>query len=61
MKKKSQIQEIKEGLAMRQRTYSGRLQPFGPKSNLPNRNAVELSTVPSSSKEKYNGGREDPK
>ena len=56
--KKSQIQEIKEGLAMRQRIYSGRLQPFGPKSHLPNRNAVDLSTVPSSAKEKYNGGRE---
>ena len=30
MKKKSQIQEIKEGRAMRERTWSGRLQPFGP-------------------------------
>jgi len=58
MKKQSQIQAIKEGLAMRQRTYSGRLQPFGPKSSLPNKNSVDLSTVPSSSKEKYNGGRE---
>jgi len=57
--KKSQIQEIKEGVSMRTRTYSGRLQPFGPKSNLPNRNAVDLSTVPSSAKEKYNGGRQD--
>lgn len=56
--KKSQIQQIKEGLSMRQRTYNGRLQPFGPKSHLPNRNSVDLSTVPSSSKEKYNGGRE---
>jgi hypothetical protein len=59
--KKSQIQEIKEGLAMRQRTYTGRLQPFGPKSHLPNAKAVALSTVPSSSKEKYDGGREEPK
>ena len=33
--KKSQIQQIKEGLAMRQKTYSGRLQPFGPKPKLP--------------------------
>ena len=55
--KKSQIQEIKEGLAMRQRTYSGRLQPYGPQSNLPTRNAVALSAVPSSAKEKYDGGR----
>ncbi|MBV8517590.1 MAG: hypothetical protein JO197_09335 [Acidobacteria bacterium] len=56
--KKSQIQEIKEGRAMRERTYTARVQPFGPKSSLPTKNAVALSTVPSSSKEKYNGGRE---
>lgn len=56
--KKSQIQEIKEGRAMRERTYSGRVQPFGPKSNLSTANAVRLSTVPSSSDEKYKGGRE---
>ena len=56
--KKSQIQEIKEGLAMRQKTYSGRLQPFGPPAPLPTKNAVDLTTVPSSSKEKYNGGNE---
>lgn len=57
--KKSQIQQIKEGRAMRERVYSGRVQPFGPKSNLSTTNAVHLSTVPSSSAEKYNGGRED--
>jgi hypothetical protein len=57
--KKSQIQEIKEGRAMRERTYTARVQPFGPKSSLPTKNAVALSTVPSSAKEKYNGGRED--
>ena len=57
--KKSQIQQIKEGRAMRERVYSGRVQPFGPKSNLSTKNAVELSTVPSSSKEKYNGGRDE--
>jgi hypothetical protein len=56
--KKSQIQEIKEGRAMREKTYSGRLQPFGPKSLLPTRNAVLLSTVPSSSSEKFNGGQD---
>jgi len=56
--KKSQIQEIKEGLAMRQKTYSGRLQPFGPAAPLPTKNAVKLSTVPSSAKEKFNGGRD---
>jgi hypothetical protein len=59
MTKKSQIQEIKEGRAMRERVWSGRLQPFGPKSNLSTKNAVDLSTVPSSAEEKYNGGRED--
>ena len=56
--KKSQIQEIKEGLAMRQKTYSGRLQPFGPPAPLPTKNAVRLSTVPSSAKEKFNGGKD---
>jgi hypothetical protein len=57
--KKSQIQQIKEGLAMTQKTYSGRLQPFGPKAPLPTKNAVRLSTVPASSKEKFNGGKDD--
>jgi hypothetical protein len=59
--KKSQIQEIKEGKSMRTRTYSGRMQPFGPKAPLPTKNAVRLSTVPSSSKEKYDGGRDPSK
>jgi hypothetical protein len=59
MTKKSQIQQIKEGLAMRQKTYSGRLQPFGPKAPLPTRNAVLLSTVPASASEKFNGGRDE--
>ena len=56
--KKTQIQEIKEGRAMRERVWSGRLQPFGPRSDLHTKNAVDLSTVPSSSEEKYNGGKE---
>jgi len=54
--KKKQIQEIKEGRAMRERTYSGRLQPFGPHVKLDSENAVKLTTVPSSAQEKYNGG-----
>ena len=58
MTKKSQIQQIKEGRAMRERVWSGRLQPFGPKSYLSTKNAVDLSTVPSSSLEKYNGGQD---
>ena len=58
MTKKSQIQQIKEGRAMRERVWSGRLQPFGPQSNLSTKNAVDLSTVPSSSLEKYNGGQD---
>lgn len=57
--KKSQIQQIKEGLAMTQKTFSGRLQPFGPKAPLPTRNAVLLSTVPASAKEKFNGGKDE--
>jgi hypothetical protein len=56
--KKSQIQEIKEGRAMRERTWSGRLQPYGPMVQLKTENAVKLSTVPASSKEKYNGGND---
>ena len=56
--KKSQIQQIKEGRAMHERVYSGRVQPYGPKVTLSTKNAVDLTTVPSSSKEKYNGGRE---
>lgn len=56
--KKSQIQQIKEGRAMRERVWSGRLQPFGPKVDLKTDNAVKLTTVPSSAQEKYNGGNE---
>jgi hypothetical protein len=59
--KKSQIQEIKEGRAMRERVWSGRLQPLGPKVQLDSKNAVDLTTVPSSSTEKYNGGLADKK
>jgi len=59
MNKKSQIQQIKEGLAVTQKRYSGRLQPFGPKAPLPTRNAILLSTVASSAEEKFNGGRDD--
>lgn len=56
--KKSQIQQIKEGRAMHEKTWSGRLQPFGPHVLLKTDNAVRLSTVPASAKEKYNGGNE---
>ena len=55
---KSQIQQIKEGRAMRERVYNNRNQPSGPKAPLPTKNAVRLSTVPSSASEKYNGGRD---
>ena len=56
---KSQIQQIKEGRAMREKTYGGRMQQSGGKTPLPTRNAVLLSTVPSSAEEKFNGGRDD--
>jgi len=56
--KQKQLEAIKNGVAMRTKTYGGRLQPFGPRSSLPTRNAVLLSTVPSSASEKYNGGKE---
>lgn len=55
---KKQLQEIKEGRSMRERVYNNRNQPSSPKAPLPTKNAVRLSTVPSSSKEKYNGGRD---
>ena len=54
--KKSQIRQIKEGRSMHERVWSGRLQPAGPKVQLDSENAVRLTTVPSSAKEKYNGG-----
>lgn len=57
--RKSQIQQIKEGRSMRERTYANRNQPSGPKAPLPTKNAVRLSTVPSSAAEKYNGGRDE--
>ena len=59
MPRKSQIQEIKEGRSMRERVYTNRNQPAGPKAPLPTKNAVNLSTVPSSAKEKFNGGKDE--
>ncbi|HEX6178046.1 MAG TPA: uracil-DNA glycosylase [Thermoanaerobaculia bacterium] len=56
---KSQIQQIKEGRAMRERVYNNRNQPSSPKAPLPTKNAVRLSTVPSSAAEKFNGGRDE--
>ena len=57
--RKSQIQEIKEGRSMNERTYANRNQPSGPPAALPTKNAVALSTVPSSASEKYRGGRDE--
>lgn len=59
MKKKSQVREIKEGLSNRQKTYSGRTQPVAPRPQLPTKNSVKLASVPSTSKEKFNGGKDD--
>ena len=56
--KQKQLEASKNGRAMHPKTYGGRLQPFGPKAPLPTRNAVLLSTVPSSASEKFNGGKE---
>lgn len=44
---------------MREKTYGGRMQQSGGKTPLPTKNAVLLSTVPSSAEEKFNGGRDD--
>ncbi len=57
--KKSQIQQIKEGRSMHEKTYNNRNQPSSPKAPLPTKNAVRLSTVPSSSNEKFKGGQGD--
>lgn len=59
MPRKNQIQDIKEGRSMRERTYTGRNQLSSPKAPLPTKNAVRLSTVPSSAEEKFNGGKDD--
>ncbi|HEX6161641.1 MAG TPA: hypothetical protein VF111_15800 [Thermoanaerobaculia bacterium] len=56
--KKSQIQQIKEGRAMHEKVWSGRLQPYGPRVDLRTENAVKLTTIPSSAEEKYKGGQE---
>ena len=56
--KEEQLKQIKEGRAMRERVYNNRNQPSSPKAPLPTKNAVRLSTVPSSAKEKYNGGQD---
>lgn len=40
---KSQIRQIKEGRAMRERTWSGRVQPFGPMAKQPDREGVCLT------------------
>ena len=59
MTRKSQIQQIKEGRSMHERVYNNRNQPSSPKAPLPTKNAVRLSTVPSSAAEKYNGGQDE--
>jgi hypothetical protein len=59
MPRKSQIQEIKEGKSTREKTFKNRKKPAGPKAPLPTKNAVRLSTVPSSAAEKYNGGKDE--
>ena len=59
MPRKSQIQDIKEGKSVREKTYKNRNQPAGPKAPLPTKNAVRLSTVPSSAAEKFNGGKDE--
>ena len=59
MPRKSQVQEIKEGKSVREKTFKNRNQPSGPKAPLPTKNAVRLSTVPSSAAEKFNGGKDE--
>ncbi|HXI13399.1 MAG TPA: hypothetical protein VNM92_12275 [Thermoanaerobaculia bacterium] len=56
--KKSQIQQIAEGSSVTRRRYGIKSQPFGPQPATTTPNAAKLSSVASSSPEKFNGGRD---
>lgn len=55
---KSQIRRIAEGIGVQQMHAPRRSQPQGQEPRMLKGNAARLSTVPSSSEEKYKGGRE---
>lgn len=55
---KSQIRAIASGEATKQRRYYKRSQPSGQSPYTQTKNAIELSSVPSSSEEKFKGGRD---
>ncbi len=41
----SQIEDIKKGRAMREKTYNNRVQPFGPKPKLPETDEPQTGNV----------------
>lgn len=55
---RSQIREIAEGVSTRTHQYHVRSQPSGQMPSTLEGNAAQLTTVPSSSEEKYRGGRD---
>lgn len=54
----SQIRDIANGVSTRTHQYHVRSQPAGQMPSTTEGNAARLTTVPSSSEEKYNGGME---
>lgn len=54
----SQIKSIASGAAKQKRQYFIRSQPSGPTFDTTSPNAAKLSTVPSSSEEKFRGGQD---
>lgn len=55
----SQIKAIASGAAKRTRQYFVRSQPSGPTFPNETGNAAKLTTIPSSSEEKFRGGRDE--
>jgi hypothetical protein len=55
---KSQIRRIAEGLGAEQRHAPRRSQPRGQEPRMLKGNAAKLASVPSSSEEKFDGGRD---
>lgn len=50
----SQIDDIKEGQAMREKTYDNRVQPFGPKPKLPEKDEPQTENADPRVPEKKN-------
>lgn len=62
MKDKSQLdhlRRIKEGSSVREKRYEAFIQQRGGGPITGSKNLIALSSVPSSAREKYNGGKDD--